>query len=207
MKHLLFFITILFAVNLCAWAQGKGIDTQTQKIRDADNKIKQDTGVGRGIDWGKGKTPDRVILSNPYRIGGKRDILVENIINMMRERKLVLDEAASKPGEGILVSQPFVFAKGSVITASELSRLAILPEGDETSWSRARYTLRVEVQPIDANSHNVSVTAKVEGRSESVLGSEWITLQSSGLTEQEFLNALVENVTGVSPNQPKPDNP
>jgi hypothetical protein len=48
-------------------------------------------------------------------------------------------------------------------------------------------------------SHNVSVTAKIEGRTENPLGAEWLTFRSSGAAEEEFLTKLVEAVTGISP--------
>jgi hypothetical protein len=63
------------------------------------------------------------------------------------------------------------------------------------------------VQSIDGVQNNVSVTAKVEGRSGNGLGSEWTTLQSSGVAEDEFLAKLVETVTGISPDAPQTEIP
>jgi hypothetical protein len=48
-------------------------------------------------------------------------------------------------------------------------------------------------------SHNVAVTAKIEGRTENPLGAEWLSFKSSGEAEEEFLTKLVEAVTGISP--------
>ena len=112
--------------------------------------------------------------------------------------KIVVDEASSRPKDGIIVTQPFVFAKGSVITESELGRYAIL-ESSYSSWMRAQYTLTIEVQSIDGIQNNVSVNAKVEGRAGNGLMSEWVTVRSSGVAEDEFLSKLVELVTGSSP--------
>jgi hypothetical protein len=44
---------------------------------------------------------------------------------------------------------------------------------------------------------NVSVNVKLEGRTDGVSGAEWVTLRSNGTAEQEFLNALIESVTGA----------
>ena len=107
--------------------------------------------------------------------------------------------------DGIIVTEPFTFAKGSVTTKSKLAQYAVLPNSD-TSWTRGRYTLTIEVQSIDGIQNNVSVTAKVEGRSENGLMSEWTTLQSSGEAEEEFLVKLVELATGVSPDEKPDDN-
>jgi hypothetical protein len=83
-----------------------------------------------------------------------------------------------------------------------LNRYAVVQFGD-TAWTRGQFTLTIEVQPIDGMQNNVSVVAKVEGRSGNGLISEWTTLQSSGVAEDEFLAKLVEAVTGNSPDKPQ----
>jgi hypothetical protein len=117
----------------------------------------------------------------------------------MRDRKLIVDETASKPSEGIIVSQPYTFIKGAVVTQSELGRYANVTTTGARGWTRGRYTITVEVQAIDGNSANVSVNAKIEGRTDGATGAEWTTLPSSGVVEDEFLSALITNVTGAPP--------
>ncbi|MBC7796298.1 MAG: hypothetical protein H7Z37_05470 [Pyrinomonadaceae bacterium] len=211
MKSLFFAIAIISfsAVNAAETnAQAKGIDTQNQQTTNVDNKAGSiTTGTGRGIDFG-GKPVARTLLNNPYRLASKRDILLTTIANLMTERNLVVDEASSRLSSGIVVSAPFVFAKGAVITTSQLSRYANLPESVDDNWTRGRYTLTVDVQSIDGTNNNVSVTAKVEGRAETLLGGNWQTLNSTGEAENDFLAALVERVTGVSSDDaPKLDEP
>lgn len=209
----LFVLLSVFALSVYeSDAQSKGMDTQNQQIRDvgngrgpADNGNRRDVGTGRGFDFGAGKTPDRVILSNPYRLAGKRDFLIATISDILRERNLILDESASRPSDGILITQPYTFAKGAVITRSELLRYSNVPDDTDSAWTRGRYTLTIEMQSIDGTNNNVSVSAKVEGRSESALGAQWLTLESSGEAENDFLAALVERLTGKDPNEvPKP---
>ena len=123
----------------------------------------------------------------------------------MRDRKLIVDDAASKPAEGIIVSQPYTFIKGAVVTQSELNRFANVENADARGWTRARYTIIVEVQPIDGVNSNISVNAKVEGRTDGPTGAEWLTLPSTGTAEQEFLGALIEHITGTNPvEKPRP---
>ena len=117
----------------------------------------------------------------------------------MRDRKLVLDEAASKLSEGIIVSQPYTFTKGAVVSQGEISRYADAPTSAARAWTRGRYTLTVEIQPIDGTSANVAVNAKVEGRTDGPTGAEWTTLRSTGLAEDQFLEGLVTAVTGAAP--------
>ena len=186
-----------------AWSQGKGVDKTGERVRDTgtagSNTTKTDTGAGRGFDFGKGRTPDVPPLPNPYRLAARRDIILTAIADVMRDRKLTVDEAASKPAEGIIVSQPYTFIKGAVVTQSELGRYADVTSSTARGWTRGRYTLTVEVQPIDGNSANVSVNAKIEGRTDGATGAEWTTLPTSGVAEEEFLSALITSITGTPP--------
>ncbi len=186
-----------------AWAQGKGVDKTTERVRDTgsagSNSTKTTTGTGTGMDFGGGRTPVVVPLPNPYRLTARRDVLVKAITDVMRDRKLIVDEAASRPAEGIIVSQPYTFIKGAVITQTELGRYADFTTSSARGWTRGRYTLTVEVQPIDGNSANVSVNAKIEGRTDGATGAEWTTLRSSGIVEDEFLSALITSITGGPP--------
>lgn len=177
----------------------KGVDTQTQKIKDDGNKVTtRSNDATRSFDWGKGKTKVRDRLANPYKLAARRDVLITNIVDVLRETNILVDDASSRIRDGIVVTQPFIFAKGSVIALNELSRYAILDASD-SAWTRARYTLTIEVQSIDGVQNNVSVIAKVEGRAGNGVMSEWLTLRSSGVAEDQFLSKLVEHVTGNSP--------
>jgi hypothetical protein len=207
-KGLLPLALILLFVH-ALFAQEKGVDTQSQKVRETGNNrsagvngSKTDVGTsGSGINFGKGKTREVARLPNPYRVTARRDELIKAIADLMRDRKLILDDAASRPNEGIIVSQPYTFIKGAVVAESELSRYAEVETSHTRGWTRGRYTLTVEVQPIDGTSANVSVNAKIEGRADGAIGGEWITLPSNGTAEQEFLAALAEIIGGTPPTE------
>jgi len=187
-------------------AQEKGVDRQNDRIRDAGtdrapgvNGVKQNTGAGRGIDFGKGRTPEPTPVANPYRFTIRRDIVLRAVEELMAERKLILDTAVSKTEEGVLISQPYRFVKGAVVAGTELNRYAELTEENSRGWTQGRYTFIVEVQPLDGVTTSVAVNARVEGRSDGASGAEWVNLRSSGLAEQEFVIALVEKLTGAPP--------
>ena len=74
-----------------------------------------------------------------------------------------------------------------------------MPASSGRGWTRGRYTLTVEIQPIDGSTANVVVNAKVEGRTDGATGAEWATLRSSGLAEDQFLEGLITAVTGAPP--------
>src|SRR5881394_1077955 len=205
MKYFLVLIILLIG-SVVAFGQGDGVDTQSQRITDnssnkapANNGTKQNVQTGPGINFGKDKTAERQMLPNPYRLTARRDVIIKAVEDVMRDRKLILDDASSKPSDGILVSQPYTFIKGAVVTQSELYRYASVVNDTTRGWTRGRYTITVEVQSIDGVSANISVNAKIEGRTDGPTGAEWITLHSTGMAEQEFLSALIENVTGAAP--------
>lgn len=196
-RNIVSFLAVVF-LSSAVYAQ-KGVDPQTQKIKEEGVKTtgtqRSNEPPSRSFDFGKGKTKVRERLANPYKLASRRDVLIENVLDVLKEQKLILNESATRKANGIIVSEPFIFAKGAVITRSELNRYAVLSDS-ETSWTRGRYTLTIEILSIDGIQNNVSVTAKIEGRSDNGLISEWTTLQSTGAAEEEFLVKLVEMVTG-----------
>lgn len=206
---------LLIACSAPAFAQAaKGVDKQNERVRDsgsertpANNGNKTDVGAGRGFDFGSGRTPETPPLPNPYRLSGRRDVIIKAVQDLMRDRKLVLDESASRLSEGIIVSQPFTFTKGAVVAQADLSRYGEVSTSSARAWTRGRYTLTVEVQPIDGSTANVAVNAKVEGRTDGPTGAEWTTLKSSGLAEDQFLDGLITAVTGAAPPGRTPQNP
>ncbi|HET6851247.1 MAG TPA: hypothetical protein VFH46_02925 [Pyrinomonadaceae bacterium] len=208
-------LIVLIACSAPAFAQAaKGVDKQNERVRDsgsertpANNGNKTDVGTGRGIDFGSGRTPETPPLPNPYRLSGRRDVIITAVQELMRDRKLVVDESASKLADGIIVTQPFTFTKGAVTSAGDLSRYADVPTSSARAWTRGRYTLTVEVQPIDGTTANVAVNAKVEGRTDGATGAEWTTLKSTGLAEDQFLEGLITAVTGTAPPGRTPQNP
>lgn len=198
MKNILVLALIICGLGASVFGQ-KGVDTQTHTIKESGDKVtSRPTDASRSFDWGKGKTKVRDRLPNPYKLNSRRDVLLETITQALAEKKIVIDDASSRRADGILITQPFVFAKGAVITQNELGRYGIL-EFSDNAWTRAQYTLTIEIQSIDGIQNKVSVIAKVEGRAGNGLSSEWRTVQSSGLAEDEFLAKLIELVTGNSP--------
>ncbi|HTH51932.1 MAG TPA: hypothetical protein VL501_08365 [Pyrinomonadaceae bacterium] len=185
-------------ITTASFAQ-KGIDTQTDKIKTEGNReLSRQNDVYRTWSWGKDKTKTRPPLANPYQLNGRRDALMTTIIDVLRDQKIVVDEASSRTKDGIIITQPFVFAKGAVVTPTELNRYGLI-DWTDSAWNRAQYTLTIEVESIDGAHNNIHVTAKVEGRAGNGLTSEWRSVPSSGLAEDNFLAKLVEAVTGVSP--------
>jgi len=206
MRKVLPLLIFIILTGCTISAQEKGVDRQNDRIRDsgtertpANNGVKQNTGSGRGIDFGKGRTPTPPPIPNPYRFTIRRDIVLRAVEELMAEQKLIVDTTVSKTNEGVLISQPYRFVKGAVVAATELNRYAELTQENSRGWTQGRYTFIIEVQPLDGVTTSVAVNARVEGRSDGASGAEWVNLRSSGLAEQEFVIALVEKLTGAPP--------
>ncbi|MEJ7617596.1 MAG: hypothetical protein WKF30_11680 [Pyrinomonadaceae bacterium] len=207
MKKCLFFAAAFFIFSLSSvWAQEKGVDPQNERIRDQSNDrtpgrngVNQTVGSGRGINFGGGRAESRPVLPNPYRLSARRDNLLLTLEELLRERNMIVDAAASKPEQGLVISEPLTFVKGAVVSQSELGRYANLPPVTTRGWTRGRMNYIVELEPVDSLITNVSINVVIEGRTDGLSGGEWVKLESNGVAEQDLLAALVEKVTGSLP--------
>ncbi|MCB1022906.1 MAG: hypothetical protein KDB79_00850 [Acidobacteria bacterium] len=203
MNKIVFIAAAIIVFSGYTFAQ-KGIDKQTTTIKEQTNTSKTANDSGQTYSWGKDKTKIRKLLDNPFTLNSRRDVLIETIVDQLKNKNLIIDEAASRFDDGLIVTQPFTFSKGAILTKTELNRYAVIPDTDST-WTRGRYSLTIEVKSLDGIKNNVYVTAKVEGRSGNGLFTEWSTLQSTGIAEDEFLSELAQSVTGdVSEGERRP---
>lgn len=200
--------------SLPVLAQEKGVDQQNERIRDqsndrapAKNGVNQTVGSGRGIDFGRDRTEEQLVLPNPFRLTARRDNLMLTLDELLRERSMVVDQTASRLDQGVVVSQPLTFTKGAVVSESQLGRYANLPPTNTRGWTHGRLTYIVEMEPLDATNTNVAVNVKIEGRTDGLTGGEWVTLESNGAAEQELLTALVEKTTGSLPTKEQLNRP
>ena len=106
------FNLIVVALVLTAFSSvlaQKGIDTQTTTIKNDANRTttRPTEPPSRSFDWGKGKTEVRDRLPNPYKLNSRRDVLIENIMQVLKDKKMVVDEASSRLADGIIITQPY----------------------------------------------------------------------------------------------------
>ena len=83
-------VVVLFFIQIVSAQTQKGIDTQTRKIKEETNKTTtRESGEppARSFDWGKGKTEVRDRLPNPYKVNSRRDVLVEMIMQVLKDRR------------------------------------------------------------------------------------------------------------------------
>ncbi|MBL8148910.1 MAG: hypothetical protein JNN15_03160 [Blastocatellia bacterium] len=141
------------------------------------------------FDKPKTETP----LPNPYIVTSPRDIVVEAIIVMLKDMNITIDPDNSKKEDGTLIAKPYVFIKGT-LTASQLEHFSHCPAIDARSWTRGRHTLQIIVEPVDPSRCKVSISAKVEGESQSLSGNSWITCESKGLLENQIMQSLIDRL-------------
>ena len=133
------------------------------------------------------------LLANPYTAPAARDVVVEAAIGMIKDMNINLDPEKTKKDEGILVAKPVIFTKGTV-TVSQLEHFAHCPAVEARNWSRGRYTLQMVVEAVDPSHAKISVSAKIEGETQGMLGSSWVQCESKGVLEDQFLRSMLDRI-------------
>lgn len=133
------------------------------------------------------------LLPNPYTAAAARDVIVEAVLAMIKDSNIDIDEEKSKKEEGILVTKPVIFTKGTV-TVSQLEHFSHCPVIDARNWTRGRYTLQVLIEAIDPSHAKIGISTKIEGENQGVLGSQWIECRSKGVMEDQILRTVVERI-------------
>jgi hypothetical protein len=136
-------------------------------------------------------------LDNPYTFNLPREQILESVREIFKTCDIKLDEAASKPREGKLVTLPVVFTK-SITTRTDLEYLASLPADDARNWTAGRFSLEISVTPIDQKRSLIFVFARIEGRiADASEGNKWVRAQSNGRLEDEVLRGIASKVLGI----------
>ena len=93
MKKLFIQVLLILLAAVSANSQEKGVDQQNERIRDnSNNRVPAvnggnvNTGVGRGIDFGKGRTVVPPPVPNPFRFSVPNDVLGKAVEELMRDR-------------------------------------------------------------------------------------------------------------------------
>src|SRR5438105_3049577 len=112
------------------------------EVRDDDDAVSTGSDSERVDSGWPRRGPGR------YRSLDGRHVIIKCVAELMRGRKLTIDDATSKADEGIMVSQPYTFIKGAVVSQLELYRYARVESAVARGGTRGLYTITVEVQPI-----------------------------------------------------------
>ncbi|QQS46235.1 MAG: hypothetical protein IPM66_20340 [Acidobacteriota bacterium] len=146
-------------------------------------------------------------LENPYTLGVPREQILETTKDILKKCGIPLDEEASKPAEGKLVTKPVVFSRG-VTTRNDLEYLAVMPASDVRNWTQGRYYLEISALPLDQKRSQIYVAAHIQGRMPDPLtGHQWIEGQSNGRLEDEVIRGLAGKLLGIDLSLKKSGNP
>jgi hypothetical protein len=136
-------------------------------------------------------------LDNPFTINLTREPILDGVRDILKTCDIKLDEAASKPREGKLVTLPVVFTKG-ITTRTDLEYLASLPADEVRNWTAGRFVLEISVTPIDQKRTHIFVSARIDGRiADASEGNKWVTGQSNGRLEDEVLRGIASKILGI----------
>lgn len=147
--------------------------------------------VGAQISFDRPKEDG--LLPNPYPAAAARDVVVDAALAMLKDLNIDLDAEKTKKEEGILVTKPVIFTKGTV-TVSQLEHYSRCPAIEARNWKRGRYTLQVVIEPVDPSHAKINMSAKIEGESQGMASASWVECQSKGLMENEILRKLVDRI-------------
>jgi hypothetical protein len=136
-------------------------------------------------------------LDNPYTINLPREQILDSVRDILKGCDIKLDEVASRPREGKLVTLPVVFSKG-ITTRTDLEYLATLPADEVRNWTAGRFILEISVTPIDQKRTHIFVAARIDGRiADPFEGNKWVTGQSNGRLEDEVLRGIAGKILGL----------
>lgn len=129
-------------------------------------------------------------LANPYRFSAPLALVAQAIKQVIKDEKLVLDEEKSQSRNGLFVTKPHVFTRGMAFAKTDLLHVADLPAEETRSWISGRYSLEIQMSPVDARGTHVTVIALIEGQAQGMQSNHWFKSASKGVLENDFLLAL-----------------
>jgi hypothetical protein len=136
-------------------------------------------------------------LPNPYTINVPREKIIEAAQEIFKACAIQINEEASRPADGKLVTKPLVYTKG-VTARSDLEYLSNPPASDVRNWIQGRYSLEINALPVDGKRSQIQVTAHIQGRISGILSDEkWIDSPSNGRLEDEVLRGLSGKILGL----------
>lgn len=132
-------------------------------------------------------------IPNPYIIGYPKDVILEKVAGYFKDSEMQLDPTFTRKEEGILITKPFIFVKGT-LTRSRLDRFGSCPAVEKRNWARGRVTFQIVVEAVNPSQSKISISGKLEGLSQELSGSSWIGCESNGQIELQVLEQLIESL-------------
>lgn len=134
------------------------------------------------------------LLENPQTFGKSREEMMDLIKQTLKDMEIPLDEKRTTEQTGMLYTKPVIFTKGGP-SGENLEFVSRRPGGQLRNWTRGRYTLQIEVAPVDPQRIKLFVFAQIEGEyQDDALGAKWVACPSRGVIESNTLQAFKDRM-------------
>lgn len=139
---------------------------------------------------------EKLPLDNPYTINVPREQIAREIQEVLQSCKITLDTEKTKVEKGRYVTKPWVFTQGLNVR-TDLEHVARLPAGEARSWLKGRYTLEINILPLDEKRSQLQIIAYIQGQIADMAGTKWIDSPSNGSLEDEVMRGLAGKIIGL----------
>ncbi len=143
-----------------------------------------------------GKPKDTPPLDNPYTVNVPRDEIAKQIQEVFQTCNIEIDKEKTKVEKGRFVTTSWLFTRG-VNTKTDLQNVSNLPAADARNWLKGRYTLEINILPLDEKRSQLQVITYIQGQIADVAGTKWIDSPSNGSIEDETIRGLAGRILGL----------
>ncbi len=143
-----------------------------------------------------GKPKDTPSLDNPYTVNVPRDEIAKQLQEIFQTCNTEIDQEKTKVEKGRFVMKSFLFTRG-VNAKTDLQNVSNLPAADARSWLKGRYTLEINILPLDEKRSQLQVITYIQGQIADVAGTKWIDSPSNGTIEDDTIRGLAGRILGL----------
>jgi hypothetical protein len=143
-----------------------------------------------------GKPKDTPPLDNPYTVNVSREEITKQIQEVLQTCNIEIDKQKTNVEKGRFVTTPWLFTRG-VNTKTDLLNVSNLPAADARNWLKGRYTLEINILPLDDKRSQLQVITYIQGQMADVVGTKWVESPSNGKIEDDTLRGLAGKILGL----------
>lgn len=142
------------------------------------------------------KPKEKPPLDNPYTINMSREQIAKELQEVFQGCRIALDMDKTKVERGHFVTKSFVFTQGLNVK-TDLENVSRLPAGDARSWLKGRYSLEINILPLDDKRSQLQIIAYIQGQIADMAGTKWIDCPSNSKLEDETMRGLAGKIIGI----------
>ena len=143
-----------------------------------------------------GKPKEIPSLENPYTVNVPRDQIAKEIQEVLQTCNIEIDKEKTKVEKGRFVTMPWLFTRG-VNAKTDLQNVSNLPAADARNWLKGRYTLEINILPLDEKRSQLQVITYIQGQMADIAGIKWVDSPSNGSIEDETIRGLAGRILGL----------